>query len=63
MGLKLTTEGALRIVTLIIAVTGMAALVALIFEKLALGAAMALVAVLGCLAAILIIRDEDNKNL
>lgn len=63
MGLKFTTEGALRLATAIIAVTGMAALVSLIFEKFVLSAVMALVMMLGCLAAILIIRDEYDKTL
>ncbi len=63
MGLKFTTEGALKLTSMIVAVTGMAALLALIFEKFVLSAVMVLVMMLGCLAAIIIIRDEYDKTL
>ncbi len=63
MGLRFTTVGALKLATIVFAVAFMAALVCLMFEKFVASAALALVAMLGCLAAVLIIRDEDNKKL
>ena len=53
MGFNFTEEGALWLASLIIAAASMVAFIA----------AMALVAVLGCLAAILIIRNEHDKTL
>ena len=63
MGFNFTEEGALRLASLIIASASMVAFIALLFESFVLSAAMALVAVLGCLAAILIIRNEHDKTL
>lgn len=63
MGLRFTTVGALKLASMVIAVAGMASLILFMFERVAAGVAMALVAALGCLAAVLIIRDEDNKKL
>ncbi len=63
MRLRFTAEGALRLTIWIISVSAMAALLALIFEKILLCVILALVAVLGCLAAILIVRNEYNQTL
>ncbi|GEM_PF-5711821 len=63
MGLRFTTYGALKLASIVAAVAAMAALVCLIFEKFVISAILALVAVLGCQAAVLIIKDEENKKL
>ncbi len=63
MGLRFTTYGALKLASIVIAVAVMAALVCLMLEKFVISAILALVAMLGCQAAVLIIKDEDNKKL
>ena len=63
MGLRFTTYGALKLTSIVIAVAVMAGLVCLMFEKFVISAILALVAMLGCQAAVLIIKDEENKKL